>query len=174
MRNKQEQGFTLIELIVGIVVIVIVTLVVTTGMGQLFRQSVEPWQQVRATEIGQSLMNEIMARRFDHNSNVGNQYLRCSEPNAEACTTIVSCPLTSNESYSEQGEQRRNFNDVDDYNGLVLNGAELSGDSSNRYKGFEASIFVCEQKQNRLKRITVNVTTPQNDAIEFSAIKGNW
>lgn len=174
MRNNRLKGFTLIELIVGIVVIAIVTLVVTTGMGQLFRQSVDPWQQVRATEIGQSLMNEIMSRRFDHNSNAGNQYLRCSESNPEDCTTLISCPLKSNDSYSEPGEQRRTFNDVDDYNGLVLNGAELSGDSSNRYKGFEASIFVCEQEHNRLKRITVNVTTPQDNAIEFSAIKGNW
>jgi len=60
MRNKQT-GFTLIELIAGIVVIAIVTLVVTTGLGQLFRQSVDPWQQIRATEVGQSLMKILIS-----------------------------------------------------------------------------------------------------------------
>ena len=53
------RGFTLIEIIIGIVVIAIVIAVVTAGMGPLFRQTVDPWQQVRAAELGQSLMNEI-------------------------------------------------------------------------------------------------------------------
>ena len=172
MRNKQQQGFTLIELIAGIVVIAIVTLVVTTGLGQLFRQSVDPWQQVRATEVGQSLMNEIMARRFDENSNVGNQYVRCSEGSG-SCTTPVPCPSDGSTPNAEEA-QRKQFDDVDDYNGLKLTGAELSGSSPNRYNGFEALVCVTEKAANELKSITVTVTTPQDESIEFSAIKGNW
>ncbi|WP_224797809.1 type IV pilus modification PilV family protein [Idiomarina abyssalis] len=173
MRNKQEQGFTLIELIAGIVVIAIVTLVVTTGLGQLFRQSVDPWQQVRATEVGQSLMNEVMARRFDENSNVGNQYLRCSEDGAKDCTTPAPCPTDGSTPNAEEA-QRKQFDDVDDYNGLRLTGAELSGSSSNHYNGFEARVCVSEKAANELKRITVAITTPQDETLEFSAIKGNW
>ena len=175
MRNKQEQGFTLIELIAGIVVIAIVTLVVTTGLGQLFRQSVDPWQQVRATEVGQSLMNEVMARRFDESSNVGNQYLRCSEDGAKDCTVPDPCPTDGSTPNAEEA-QRSQFDDVDDYNGLILDGAELSGSSTNRYKGFKASICVrdVESRTNQLKTVTVTVTTPQDESIEFSAIKGNW
>lgn len=172
MRNKQEQGFTLIELIAGIVVIAIVTLVVTTGLGQLFRQSVDPWQQVRATEVGQSLMNEIMARRFDENSNVGNQYVRCSEGSG-SCTTPAPCPSDGSTPNAEEA-QRSQFDDVDDYNGLRLTGAELSGSSPNRYNGFEALVCVTEKAASELKSITVTVTTPQDESIEFSAIKGNW
>jgi MSHA pilin protein MshD len=172
MCNKQEQGFTLIELIAGIVVIAIVTLVVTTGLGQLFRQSVDPWQQVRATEVGQSLMNEIMARRFDENSNVGSQYERCSEGSG-SCTTPAPCPNDGSTPNAEEA-QRSQFDDVDDYNGLRLTGAELSGPSPNRYNGFEALVCVTEKTTNELKRITVIVTTPQDENIEFSAIKGNW
>jgi len=172
MRSKHEQGFTLIELIAGIVVIAIVTLVVTTGLGQLFRQSVDPWQQVRATEIGLSLMNEIMARRFDENSNVGNQYMRCSE-GAGSCTTPAPCPSNGSTPNAEEA-QRSQFDDVDDYNGLRLTGAELSGSSPNRYNGFEALVCVTEKAANELKSITVTVTTPQDESIEFSAIKGNW
>jgi MSHA pilin protein MshD len=172
VRNKQEQGFTLIELIAGIVVIAIVTLVVTSGLGQLFRQSVDPWQQVRATEVGQSLMNEIMARRFDENSNVGNQYVRCSEGSG-SCTTPAPCPSDGSLPNAEEA-QRKQFDDVDDYNGLKLNGAQLSGSSPNLYNGFEALVCVTEKFENELKRITVTVTTPQDESIEFSAIKGNW
>jgi MSHA pilin protein MshD len=172
MRSKHEQGFTLIELIAGIVVIAIVTLVVTTGLGQLFRQSIDPWQQVRATEVGQSLMNEIMARRFDENSNVGNQYVRCSEGSG-SCTTPAPCPSDGNTPNAEEA-QRKQFDDVDDYNGLKLNGAQLSDSSPNRYDGFDALVCVTEKATNELKRITVTVTTPQNESIEFSAIKGNW
>ncbi|KTG28575.1 pili assembly chaperone [Idiomarina sp. WRN-38] len=172
MRNKQQQGFTLIELIAGIVVIAIVTLVVTTGLGQLFRQSVDPWQQVRATEVGQSLMNEIMARRFDENSNVGNQYVRCFEGSG-SCTTPAPCPSDGSTPNAEEA-QRKQFDDVDDYNGLKLTGAELSGSSPNRYNGFEALVCVTEKAANELKSITVTVTTPQDESIEFSAIKGNW
>jgi len=172
MHSKKDQGFTLIELIVGIVVIAIVTLVVTTGLGQLFRQSVDPWQQVRATEIGQSLMNEIMARRFDENSNVGNQYVRCSEGSG-SCTTPAPCPSDGSTPNAEEA-QRSQYDDVDDYNGLKLTGAELSGSSPNLYNGFEALVCVSEKAANELKRITVTVTTPQDESIEFSAIKGNW
>tara|TARA_R100001129_G_scaffold150008_2_gene112000 strand:- start:3033 stop:3551 length:519 start_codon:yes stop_codon:yes gene_type:complete len=172
VRNKQQQGFTLIELIAGIVVIAIVTLVVTTGLGQLFRQSVDPWQQVRATEVGQSLMNEIMARRFDENSNVGNQYVRCFEGSG-SCTTPAPCPSDGSTPNAEEA-QRKQFDDVDDYNGLKLTGAELSGSSPNRYNGFEALVCVTEKAANELKSITVTVTTPQDESIEFSAIKGNW
>ncbi|WP_287832202.1 type II secretion system protein, partial [Idiomarina sp.] len=64
---KPQRGFTLIEIIAGIVVVGIITLVVTAGMGPLFKQSVNPWQQVRAAELGQSLINEILSRRFDEN-----------------------------------------------------------------------------------------------------------
>ncbi|MGM7448600.1 type IV pilus modification PilV family protein [Idiomarina sp. ST20R2A10] len=173
MRNNFSKGFTLIELIAGIVVIAIATLVVTSGLGLLFRQSVEPWQQVRTAEAGQSLMNEIMARRFDENSNAGNRYLRCSEDDAKDCTVLEPCPTDGSTPNAEEA-QRKQFDDVDDYNGLMLTGAELSGSSSNRYNGFKARICVSEKTANQLKRVTVAVTTPQGESIEFSAIKGNW
>lgn len=170
--DHRANGFTLIELIAGIVAISIVTLVVTAGLGQLFRQSVDPWQQVRATEIGQGLMNEIMARHFDENTNVGNQYVRCSEGSA-SCTTPAACPTDGSTPNAEE-TQRGQFDDVDDYNGLRLTGAELSGPSSNHYNGFEAWVCVSEKAANELKRITVSIKTPQDETLEFSAIKGNW
>lgn len=173
MSARHSNGFTLIELIIGIVVIAIVTLVVTGGLGQLFRQSVDPWQQVRATEIGQSLMNEILSRRFDENSDAGNQSLRCSETGAGGCAALNSCPADGSLPNAEES-QRSNFDDVDDYHCLELDGGELSDLGENLYKGFQAKVFVSYEIPNEVKLITVEVQTPQQDALEFSAQKGNW
>lgn len=173
MSAKKRQGFTLIELIIGIVVIAIVALVVTGGMGQLFRQSVDPWQQIRATEVGQSLMNEILSRRFDENSQANNQSLRCSEDGAGDCATLNPCSGGGTLPNAEES-QRNNFDDVDDYHCLNLNGSELGGGTEDLYKGFSARVLVSYQRMNELKLVQIEVTTPQQDTIEFSAVKGNW
>lgn len=171
MHLNRAHGFTLIELIVGIVVIAIVTLVVTAGLGQLFRQSVDPWQQVRAAEIGQSLMNEIVSQRFDEPGEGNNLLLRCSEEGAPACTAIPACdePPEHVEEASPDA-----FDDVDDYHCLVLDGMALSHSPDNQYRGFEARVFVEYEQQNLAKRITIEVLTPQQERIQFQALKGNW
>ena len=171
------RGFTLIEIIIGIVVIAIVTLVVTAGMGPLFRQSVDPWQQVRAAELGQSLMNEIMARRFDDN-NVGN--VRCGEGSVSCTDSPTDCDGPGNPlPNAEAGETRQTFDDVDDYNCIGINTSGLEnifGDaiSSSYYSGFSAEVTVKEVEANKLKRIDIVIITPQTDRIAFSGLRGNW
>jgi MSHA pilin protein MshD len=156
------------------VVIAIVILVVTGGLGKLFRQSVDPWQQVRATEIGQSLMNEILSRRFDENSQASNQSLRCSEDGAGDCATLGTCPSDGSSPETTEEPQRKNFDDVDDYHCLELDGEELSDFDENLYKGFNAKVFVSYEVPKEIKLITIEVQTPQQEILEFSAQKGNW
>ncbi|MAA62867.1 UNVERIFIED_ORG: MSHA pilin protein MshD [Idiomarina abyssalis] len=191
MSVKQSKGFTLIEIVVGLVVIAIVTLVVTTGMGTLFRQTVDPWQQVRAAELGQSLMNEIMSRKFDEN-NTGT--LRCFESTAD-CTNPSeneSCPATGNTLPNiDSGETRSEFDDVDDFNCLGITETGLTNIFGNNiepdfYRGFSAEIRVYSIPNNDndndndnvnvnvIKQIDVVIVTPQNERIEFSAQRGNW
>ena len=62
-RSIPARGFSLIELIIGIVVLAIAMLFISAILGPLFVRSIEPWHQVRAAELGNSLMNEILARR---------------------------------------------------------------------------------------------------------------
>jgi MSHA pilin protein MshD len=66
--SKTTKGFTLIEIIVGIVVLGVALMVITSALGPLYQRSADPWHQVRAAELGHSLLNEIMARSFDENS----------------------------------------------------------------------------------------------------------
>ncbi|HAS23558.1 MAG TPA: pili assembly chaperone, partial [Idiomarina loihiensis] len=67
-----------------------------------------------------------------------------------------------------------NFDDVDDYHCLELDGGELSDLGENLYKGFQAKVFVSYEIPNEVKLITIEVQTPQQETLEFNAQKGNW
>jgi MSHA pilin protein MshD len=179
MSVKQSKGFTLIELVIGIVVIAIVTLVVTAGLGSLFRQTVDPWQQVRAAELGQSLMNDIMARKFDESNTA---VLRCSG-NAADCTNppeALVCPDIGNPLPNTEGnETRSDFDDVDDFNCLGITTTGLSNTfgtslEEDFYRGFSAEVRVYSVEDNVIKQIDVVIITPQDERIEFSSQRGNW
>jgi MSHA pilin protein MshD len=55
--NHNEQGFTLIEMIAGIVVFGVVIGIIGTIIIPQTKQSFDPLWQVRATELSQSLYN---------------------------------------------------------------------------------------------------------------------
>ena len=57
---RRNRGVTLIELIIGIVVLAISLSIITAVLGPLYIKSADPWHQVRAAELGQGLMNEIL------------------------------------------------------------------------------------------------------------------
>ena len=60
MLANKASGFTLIELVIGIVVFSIALVLFTSLMVPQAIRSVDPIFQVRASELGQSLMNEII------------------------------------------------------------------------------------------------------------------
>jgi MSHA pilin protein MshD len=75
-----QAGFTLIEVIVGIVVLAIALTLITAVLGPLSQKSTEPWHQVRAAELGHSFLNEVMARSFDESSDRSGGAYRCDAP----------------------------------------------------------------------------------------------
>ena len=183
--KKLQQGITLIELIVGIVVLAISLTLVTSVLGPLFIKSTDPWHQVRATELGQSLMNEILARSFDENSSRSGSLLRCNEAGALTCTSQAN--------FGPDGsETRLQFDDVDDFHGLnsladALAYMDDAGEREQYYRNYQVAVNVRYAAATdvvlssgmaigaqQLKLITVTVTTPNGEPIQFSAIKGNW
>lgn len=193
--NCKAQGFTLIEIVVGIVVLAIAMLVITNALGPIYQRSSDPWHQVRAAELGQSFLNEIMARSFDENSDRAGSGRRCDDANdvtSIACS--VSVGTDSNESFTDAG--RRALDDVDDFHGFSASGDELTGilgeELTGLYTGFTVNVEVgydgnrdgllndnvagcaagCLEKQ--AKRIAVAVATPSGEVIWFSAYRGNW
>ena len=179
-----QAGFTLIETIVGIVVLAIAFSILTSLIYPLANQSAEQVHQVRASELGQSMLNEIIAKAFDENSDMSGGRVRCGEIIAPisgpACTT-------SNSLGAELNETRASFDDVDDFNGLdTIETALGSSDSlSNIYLGFEVSVTVINDSNYNgisdvndndftAKLITITVTTPQNFDFVFSVYRVNF
>ena len=78
------RGFTLIELIIGIVVFTIIMLVIIGVIGPQSRLSIEPIWQIRASELAQSLLTEINAKSFDEQSDHSGGNTRCNE--GQSCT----------------------------------------------------------------------------------------
>ena len=190
---KQNAGFTLIELILGMVVLAIVMTIITGLLAPQARQSADPVVQIRATELGQALMNEILAKSFDEESDRSPPWNRCGE-NGVTCTETADfgadCldnAITAPDCTGSSLQTRVNYNDVDDYHDLTLNDSDfknsLEEDVSDYYKGFTAEITVLYDDDfdgtfsdtNKIaKLITVTITASNNEVYGFSAYKGNY
>ena len=187
----KQTGFTLVELVIGIIVFSIALVLFTSLIVPQAIRSVDPIFQVRATELGQSLINEIASKSFDEKSDRTGGSTLCSQTVAPLCTT--SDDLGAEEGFAN----RQNFNDVDDYNGLsesdgdiknTLNESVTLG-GANLYQGFSAAVIVFyDDNMNgiddaidsgsnyigRTKLVTVTITTPNNEEILFSTFRSNY
>lgn len=176
--SSPQRGFTLVELIVGIVTLGLTFVILSVIIFPQAQRSAEPVLQSRAAALGQALLEEIMSKGFDHNSDFSGGALRCGETGAQPCTD----PLL----LGPEGEARDRFNDVDDYHQLELNFPELADalgtDLASRYSNFEFAVAVCYSNQTgectntitAFKRVTVTITTPLGQDFQFSAIRGNY
>ncbi|GAA5137835.1 type IV pilus modification PilV family protein [Thalassotalea piscium] len=195
---KLSKGFTLIETIVGIVVLSISFSIITNLIYPTVEQSADQLHQIRAAELGQSLLNEITGHAFDENSGRSGGRFRCNEDvngngtleTIEQCTTIMG---------NEEGGDRTLFDDVDDYNGMNIENTRFGfsgpasdvfiknsqGDSLTLYLGYSLKVMVCNDSNYdgvcgpsnnnyTAKLITVTVTTPTGFAIDFSSYKANF
>lgn len=180
--NSKQKGFTLIELIVGIVVLSITYAVLTSLIYPMASQSAAQVHQIRAAELGQSMINEILGKAFDDNSDMSGGFVRCGEVSALSCTA-------SSNLGAEPGEQRNNFNDVDDYNSInfgdeIVNSSGIS--LADIYTGFNMNVSVINDSDysgeyqsatdndKTAKLITITVRSPQNDDYVFSVYKANF
>ncbi|XQW85553.1 type IV pilus modification PilV family protein [Thalassotalea piscium] len=185
------KGFTLIETIVGIVVLSISFSIITTLIYPAVEQSADQLHQIRAAELGQSLLNEITGHAFDEHSDHTGGYYRCSEDvngngtleSTEKCTSIMG---------NEESNNRLLFDDVDDYNGMAVSDASVGnyiknsqGEDLTLYLGYSLKVMVCNDSDYdgncstnsnnyTAKLITVTVTTPTGFAIDFSTYKANF
>jgi MSHA pilin protein MshD len=167
-----SSGFTLIELIVGIVVLAISLVVITSFLVPQARQSIDPIYQVRSAELGSSLMNEILGKSFDENSDhTGGGLWRCGETGQPSCTAASD--------YGPEGEDRGQYNDVDDYhtNGnFIAIDDSLGADLSDVYRNFSYRVNVdsSEHGINAAKRIDVIIRAPNGIDYAFSAYRWNY
>lgn len=87
----KSRGFTLVEIIIGIVVLSISLSIISTLIAPAEQKSADQILQVKAAELAQSLLNDISSRAFDHNSDMAGGILRCGENkpdgSANPCST---------------------------------------------------------------------------------------
>ena len=179
----QQRGFSLIELIAGIVAFSAVMVVVITLVINQSRQSIDPIWQTRASELAQSLASEISSRAFDENSTISGGFERCGDTG--------NCSAVGPDSGEVDGNGsaiRSLFDDVDDYDGLIESAGTisdalgdqivLSGDSL--YTGFSTQVSVSYDatlypaNPGGVKRIDITVTTPGNQDIHFAFYRWDY
>ncbi|MGY3915180.1 prepilin-type N-terminal cleavage/methylation domain-containing protein [Aeromonas australiensis] len=126
-----RRGFTLIELIVGIVLLAVA---LTGILGLLINQApqaVDPVQQVRAAQLAQRLAGEILQKSFDEQSDHNGGRYRCGEtfngqfygdcscPVGVTCTQQPPAPVIAGWQPSQYGPDGElapyAYNDVDDF-----------------------------------------------------------
>ncbi|QDE32830.1 type IV pilus modification PilV family protein [Shewanella polaris] len=164
-------GFTLIELVVGMMVIGIAIVMLTSMLFPQADRAAATLHRVRSAELAHSVMNEIWGKRYDQNTNPNGGVPACNASGGIACTSSGLLGIDS-------GESRDSFNDVDDYNGLnetanMLDSSQTYAQAYPRYK-LQVSVAYIDPATQAEKLITVAVTTPAGEVITYQAVRSNY
>ncbi|OUS30583.1 hypothetical protein A9Q98_04900 [Thalassotalea sp. 42_200_T64] len=180
--HHMQAGFTLIELVIGMTMMVVAIAFMMAAMLPKERESADQIHLIRAAELGQSLLNEISSKAFDQQSDFNGGVLRCNETGWKPCTPSLTLGV-------DGAETRTQYNDVDDYHGLNIFENALGSDINDIYRGFSVRVNVVYDNNydgnsdnyaatidNALlaKLITITVTTPLGTAITFATYKANF
>jgi MSHA pilin protein MshD len=185
---KKGAGFTLIELIIGIVVLSISLSIISTLIVPAEQKSADQIHLVKAAELGQSFLNDISARAFDENSDMAGGRDRCGDTDGNGvvlspCTDASKLgPEDGNDGRLDKGETTRSlFNDVDDFNEYSKLFNTNDGDLHASYANFKIDVQVIYDGLSlnlpndiNAKRITVTITTPLGTEIKFATHKANF
>ena len=158
MRNlvfTRQDGITLVETIVFLVVVSIALAAVVRSFTQSVQVSVDPLVRIRALDLAQAQLDEILARKFDENTPTGG-IPACGTSGAPACLGI-----------SPDGD----FDDVGDYNG---NPTISSTEHTLSVTVTEAGTEIGLSANALARKITVNVTVSGSDSITLTAYKTNF
>lgn len=180
-----KRGFTLIELIVGIVLLAVA---LTGILGLLINQApqaVDPVQQVRAAQLAQRLSGEILQKSFDEQSDHNGGRYRCGEQ--VSGVTISPCSA----SYGPDGEPAPYaYNDVDDFdtagnwrNASWFTQTSLVTNNDDEYRNYQVRITVTpdnlfgsqgSKAESIGKRVLLQVKLPDGSVLDFSFYRGNY
>ncbi|MDO6718118.1 type II secretion system protein [Psychrosphaera sp. 1_MG-2023] len=179
---NSAKGFTLIELIIGIVLLAYALVFLTSALFPQAKKSTDPWFQVRSAELAQSFVNEILARRFDENSPLSGNDPRCDEAGGTACISdLPDCSLAN--VWTEESS-RLSYDDVDDFHCFSASGDEITNIKNVKlvdvYKQFTVLVEVryagldIGLAAREAKKIVVTVTPPSGGPIQYAAYKANY
>ncbi len=166
---KFSRAFTLIEIVVAITVFAIAMTFLIVAFNPAVRDSANPAVQIKAAELGQAYIEEIIGKKYDQANTMGSR-TRCGEAGVAAC------------SIGNDGEARFNYNDVDDYHNVTENPPrDALGNVRSSYTGYSVSVNVIfagadlSLNNNDAKRVDVSVTHISSASnYNFSVYKTNF
>ena len=74
-----NKGFTLVELVIGIVLLAIAMMVMNTMLISQSKDALEPLYRLRASQLGQSILQDILSHAYDQNADHNGGRYRCDE-----------------------------------------------------------------------------------------------
>ncbi|TVP57693.1 MAG: prepilin-type N-terminal cleavage/methylation domain-containing protein [Halomonadaceae bacterium] len=165
---RGQQGITLIELVLTIVIVSVAVAGVVGAFALVTSRSADPLIQSRATALGQLYLDEILARNFDLETPLGGGRV---DPGA------VDCAMTS----GGDSSARDSYRTVGQFNNLQESPPQLgTADQQALYQNFSVAVTVtCAGADlglaNELaKRIDIRVTDNRGQNTTLSAYKGNF
>jgi len=171
----RQCGFTLIELVVTMLILSIAALGVMYSLSLGLRHQSDALWQPKAVALAESYMEEILGRRYDERSPSG------GVPPCSTTTTVCSSAGAF-----DDGEARAQFDDVDDYDGLIEQPPrDVYGSPRPDYDSYRVAVTVAYVTPVQVaalgldaatdaKLITVTVSTPESGSMSFSALRGNF
>jgi MSHA pilin protein MshD len=168
--TSRQNGVTLIELIITIVVIGIAMSGLISALSTGIVNSSTPLWESKALELSQAYLDEIQAMRFDEDTATGG---------GQMDNASVSCTAAA----FDDSEARALFDDVDDYHDLTDAPPELieAAIDMAEYVNYEVTVQVAcagtdlGLNNNALaKRITVTVEVPGGETRSVAIYKGNF
>jgi len=161
---KNERGVSLIELVVFIVVISIASTALFKVYSYSQAQSADPLVQVRALELAQSRLDEILALKYDANTPTGG---------------IPACGSTAVEAVACNNTPDSDMNDVDDFNNVtddpysfVVKKNTSSGAQTTTALKYTRKVSVVTT--GNIKLVSVIVTAPTGLVVTLAAQKANF
>lgn len=160
--KKPQQGVTLIELVVFIVVISLALAALMQAYNFSISQSVDPIVRVRILELAQSKLDEVMARKYDHNTPSGG-VPACGSVGAPVCAGLGREGV-------EDCDTPTGLNDVDDFDACT----------DTPYPNYSRRVDVSFEgtdlglANTNAKRIAVTVTAPNGEAVNLTAYRANF
>lgn len=180
-----DQGFTLIEIVITIVILGAVAGILVPFFNAIVH-SPDPVIRERAISLGQAMMDEIMAKRWDENTPNGGGPLNTSE----SARGTVAATLVANLGV-DAGENRTTYDDVDDYRSMpaeIDNFTDQNGSNFN-LPGYRRQVAVdyiaspsatisqdlpiVSVNTTDTKRVVVTITSPLGEVFNFVAVACN-
>ena len=184
-------GFTLIESIVGIVILGFALSVLVSGVFTSSTKSHQATYQAQAAALGHSIMTDVLSRQFDEYSDPNGGAYRCGENDTD--NNAITCSVTLGK--EEVGLTSVSFNDVDDFIGCwgelsicslnTLPSYQLNqlidATSAAEYKNFTVEINVAYADVDnsataitQFKKIDITLYASSHAQYTFSAYRGNY